>query len=190
MEQRDNLRRQRRRNPRNGLRIVKVRVHRETLRKIRTLERQEPRQSLQTSTRHDQRSQSQCLLHHNSQRISKSLQSTIRGLGESSSKRSQSKGCRTSKPNQRKCRKRTGRGNRSPKRHSSNHALRQRRLGRNNLPGRHPGRYKRKRRPRCGNMDQRSPTGKVARKNIRDNLVNATTEGSNQGQSPLKPIIR
>src|SRR5437899_7000852 len=182
--------RQRRRKPSNGIRIVTVRVNRETLRKIRSLERQGPRQSLQTSTRHDQRSQSQRLLHHNSQRTSKSLQSTIRGLGESSSKRSQSKGCRTSKPNQRKCRKRTGRGNRSPKRHSSNHALRQRRLGRNNLPGRHPGRYKRKRRPRCGNMDQRSLTSKVARKNIRDDLDNSATEGSNEGQSQLRTIIR
>src|SRR5437879_4960122 len=182
--------RQRRRKPSNGLRIVKVRVHRETLRKIRSLERQGPRQSLQTSTRHDQRSQSQRLLHNNRQRTSKSLQGTIRGLGESSSKRSESKGCRTRKPNQRKCRKRTCRGNRSPKRHSSDHALRQRRLSRNNLPGRHPRRYKRKRRPRCGNMDQRSPTGKVTRKNIRDDLVNTTTEGSNQGQSPLKTIIR
>src|SRR5438270_219159 len=119
-----------------------------------------------------------------------SLQGTIRGLGESSSKRSESKGRRTGKPNQRKCRKRTGRGNRSPKRHSSDHALRQRRLSRNNLLGRHPRRYKRKRRPRCSNMDQRSLTGQIARENIRDDLVNSTTEGRNEGQSPLKTIIR
>src|SRR6266567_6722943 len=182
--------RQRRRKPSNGLRIVKVRLHRETLRTIRSVECQGPRQSLQTRTRHDQRSQSQRLLHHHRQRTRKNLQSTIRGLRKSSSKRSQSKSCCTSKPRQRKCRKRTGRGNRSPKRHSSDHALRQRRLSRNNLLGRHPGRYKRKRRPRRCNMDQRSLTSKVARKNIRDDLVNATAEGSNQGQSPLKTIIR
>src|SRR5947209_2029035 len=182
--------RQRRRKPSNGLRIVKVRVHRETLRAIRSLERQGPRQSLQTCTRHDQRSQSQRLLYNNRQRTRKNLQGTIRGLGESSSKRSESKGCRTGKPRQRKCRERTGRGNRSPKRHSSNHALRQRRLSRNNLLGRHPRRYKRKRWPRCGNMDQRSLTCKVARKNIRDDLVNSAIEGSNEGQSSLKTIIR
>src|SRR6266700_6995725 len=181
--------RQRRRKPSNGLRIVKVRVHGETLRAIRSLERQGPRQSLQTSTRHDQRSESQRLLHHHRQRTRTSLQGTIGSFGESSSKRSESKGCRTGKPRQRECRKRTGRGNRSPKRHSSDHALRQRRLSRNNLLGRHPGRYKRKRRPRRCNMDQRSLTSKVARKNIRDDLVNATAEGSNQGQSPLKTII-
>src|SRR5437879_2001960 len=127
-EQRDNRMRQRRRKPSNGLRIVKVRVLGETLRTIRSLERQGPRQSLQTSTRHDQRSQSQRLLHHHRQRTRTSLQGTIGGFGESSSTRSESKGCRTGKPKQRECRKRTGRGNRSPKRHSSNYALRQRRL--------------------------------------------------------------
>src|SRR6266568_4963025 len=95
---------------------------------IRSLERQGPRQSLQTSTRHDQRSESQRLLHHHRQRTRTSLQGTIGGFGESSSKRSESKGCRTGKPKQRECRKRTGRGNRSPKRYSSNYALRQRRL--------------------------------------------------------------
>src|SRR5437667_803488 len=182
--------RERRGKPGNGFRIVKIRLHGETLRTIRSLERQGPRQGLQTSTRHDQRSQSQRLLYNNRQRTSKSLQGTIRGLGESSSKRSESKSCRTGKPNQRKCRKRTSRGNRSPKRHSSDHALRQRRLSRNNLLGRHPRRYKRKRRPRCGDMDQRSLTGQVTRENIRDDLVNAATQGSNEGQSPLKTIIR
>src|SRR2546430_3817612 len=55
------------------------------------MERQRPRQSLQTCTRHDQRSQSQRLLYNNRQRTRKNLQSTIRGLGESSSKRSESK---------------------------------------------------------------------------------------------------
>src|SRR6266705_4233090 len=165
--------RQRRRKPSNGLRIIKVRVHGETLRTIRSLERQGPRQSLQTSTRHDQRSQSQRLLHHHRQRTRKNLQSTIRGLRKSSSKRSQSKSCCTSKPRQRKCRKRTGRGNRSPKRHSSDHALRQRRLSRNNLLGRHPRRHKRKCWSRRCNMDQRSLTREVARKNIRDDLVNS-----------------
>src|SRR2546428_13578835 len=178
--------RQRRRKPSNGLRIVKVRVHRETLRKIRSLERQGPRQSLQTSTRHDQRSQSQRLLHHHRQRTRTSLQGTIGGFGESSSKRSESKGCRTGKPKQRECRNRTGRGNRSPKRHSSNYALRQRRLSRNNLLGRHPRRHKRKCWSRRCNMDQRSLTREVARKNIRDDLVNSATEGSYQSQSPLK----
>jgi hypothetical protein len=39
-------------------------------------------------------------------------------------------------------------------------------------------------------MDQRSITGKVARKNIRDDMVNIATEGSHQGQSSLKTIIR
>src|SRR5947208_8882979 len=182
--------RERRGEPGNGFRILKVRVYRETLRTIRSLERQGPRQGLQTSTRHDQRSQSQRLLYNNRQRASKSLQGTIRGLGESSAKRSESKGCRAGKPNQRKCRKRTSRGNRSPKRHSPNHALRHRRLSRNNLLGRHPRRHKRKCRSRRRNMDQRSLTGKVTRENIRDDLVNCTTEGRNEGQSSLKSIVR
>src|SRR5256885_17152360 len=167
-----------------------MRVQRKPLRTIRPRERKRTRQSLQTSTRNDQRSQRQRLLYNNRQRTSKSLQGTIRGLGESSSKRSESEGCRTGKPNQRKCRKRTSRGNRSPKRHSPNHALRQRRLSRNNLLGRHPRRHKRKCRSRRRNMDQRSLTGKVTRENIRDDLVNSTTEGRNEGQSSLKIIIR
>src|SRR3989475_11725294 len=178
--------RQRRRKPSNGLRIVKVRVHGETLRTIRSMERQGPRQSLQTGTKYDQRTQRQRILDHHRQRTRKNIQGTIRGLGESSPKRSQSKSRRASKPRQRKCRKRTGRGNRSPKRHSSNYALRQRRLSRNNLLGRHPRRHKRKCWSRRCNMDQRSLTREVARKNIRDDLVNSATEGSYQSQSPLK----
>src|SRR5260370_33313740 len=89
--------RQRRRKPSNGLRIVKVRLHGETLRTIRPLECQRPRQSLQTSTGHDQRSQSQRLLHHHRQRTRKKIQSTIRKLGERTSKRSQRKSRPSSK---------------------------------------------------------------------------------------------
>src|SRR6266849_1421498 len=182
--------RQRSRKPSNGLRIVKVRLHGETIRAVRSLECQRPRQSLQASSRYDQRSKSQRLLHYHGQRTSKNLQSAIGGLGESRSKRSQGESCRTGKSEQRKRRKRTRRSNRGPKCHSSNNALRLRGFCRNNLLGGHPGRYKRKRGTRRCNLDQRSITGKVPREDIRDDLVNVAIEGSHQGKSSLKRIIR